>query len=262
MLDSFFKAKRDEILKLKALEAQGGLLEYYKGPRTDFLASLKGAKKGPIALIAEYKRASPSKGPLCLDLEVEEVASIYAKSCQAMSVLTEETFFQGNLSYLNRAYEAMLPNPLPLLRKDFLFDPLQIKATATTYASALLLIVKMVPDVKKLASLIDLSLSLGITPVVEVLDEKDLAKARACESQIIQVNSRDLQTLKVDTKKAKALIAQNPPKANETWILASGLSCYEDLVEANQLGFTAVLIGSYLMQDGDPKAALAKLLRS
>ena len=138
MLSRFRKAKAAEIAALREQSAQGTLPPVWYGHRPSFAARLR--SRGPGALIAEYKRASPSLGDINLELGPRDAARIFAENgAAAMSVLTEEVHFKGSLDYLGScAGEA-----LPLLRKDFLFDPLQVDATAATPASAYLLVVRM-----------------------------------------------------------------------------------------------------------------------
>lgn len=222
------------------------------GRRPGFAASLKEAP-GP-AVIAEYKRASPSKGDINLSLSPEDVAAAYARAgARAISVLTEETYFKGNLSSLR----AMVDAGLPLLRKDFIIDPLQVEATAATPASAVLIIVRMV-DAVLLQNLMGRCHMHGLEPVVEVFDEFDLDRAQAAGASIIQVNNRDLDTLAVDMGVSERLIGRKGE--GETWISASGVQTRNDLSRLLGLGFDAALVGTSLMAGADPGAGLAALV--
>lgn len=252
MLEEFRKAKQTEIAALLAR----GIPKPYAGAKPDFAAALK--KDGSIAVVAEYKRASPSRGAIRTDLPVETVAAMYqANGAAAMSILTEGDFFQGHLSFLDRAAAGA---SLPLLRKDFLFEACQIKATAATRASALLLIARMLPGAEKLAELLRLAESYGLSAVVEVFDLADLRLAREAGAGIIQVNARDLDTLKVSRQACLDIIKEGKPAAGEIWIAASGISEPDQLEQARQAGFDAALVGSSLMEKANPGAALAALL--
>ena len=172
-------------------------------------------------------------------------------------MLTEETYFKGTLGYLKR----MSAPGLPLLRKDFIFDRLQVAATAATPASALLLIVRLTPDAALLRSLRVQAEAHGIDAVVEIFDEADLALARESGARIIQVNARDLDTLQVD-RSACLRLAERFHQAgdNEAWIAASGISASDHLRQAAGAGYQAVLVGTSLMDGGAPGAALKGLL--
>ncbi|MBQ7739163.1 MAG: indole-3-glycerol-phosphate synthase [Desulfovibrionaceae bacterium] len=260
MLERFRQIKDQEIARLKELDKSHGLPKQLDIKRIPFSASLVPPQNAPLAIIAEYKRASPSLGAICLDLEVEDVVLAYAQGAQAISILTEEVYFQGHLTFLDRAKAALGHKPIPLLRKDFIYDPIQIAATAATSASAVLLIVRMLPDAQSLAVLIHEAAHFGLESVVEVFDATDLEIARQACAKIIQVNTRDLETLKVDREGAWQLIQDHPPRDDETWILASGLQDRSDLVRASQAGFKAALIGTKLMLGGNPKQALQDFL--
>ena len=219
LLERFRTAKQAEVEALQALQAQGALPPVYEGQRPDFAAALAcRAPKSPLAVVAEYKRASPSRGVICESLEVEDVARQYAAAgASAVSVLTEETFFRGRLEYLARAADpALYTGPrVPLLRKDFIFDPLQVRATAATPASALLLIVRLTPDAAILRALREQAESYGIQAVVEIFDAEDLRLARESGARIIQVNARDLETLAIDRDACLQLVRAFPPASGE-----------------------------------------------
>ena len=264
LLERFRKAKQAEVQALKALEAQGALPAVYEGQRPDFTEALARRVPGsPLAVVAEYKRASPSRGVICESLEVEDVARQYAAAgASAVSVLTEETFFRGRLEYLARAADpALYAGPrAPLLRKDFIFDPLQVRATAATPASALLLIVRLTPDAATLRALREQAESYGIHAVVEIFDVEDLRLARESGARIIQVNARDLESLAVDLGACLQLAQSCPPARGEQWIAASGMSSAGHLRAAAAAGYHAALVGSALMENGTPGEALTALL--
>lgn len=264
LLERFRKAKEAEVEALRALEAQGALPAVYEGQRPDFAMALtRRAPGSPLAVVAEYKRASPSRGVICESLDVEDVARQYAAAgASAVSVLTEETFFRGRLEYMASAADPALYNGprTPLLRKDFIFDPLQVRATAATPASALLLIVRLTPDAAILRALREQAEGYGIQAVVEIFDAEDLRLARESGARIIQVNARDLESLAVDRDACLQLIQACPPANGELWIAASGMSSAEHLRAAASAGYHAALVGSALMEGGNPGEALAALL--
>lgn len=253
MLEKFRESKQAEIDRLIKLERKSALPEPYKGARASFTGSLKARGKNGGAVIAEYKRASPSAGNINISLEPEKAAELYAAGgAGAISVLTEETYFKGHLKFLER----MTKPGLPLLRKDFIFHSLQVRLTAATPASAMLVIVRTVDDAT-LTALISECARYGLEAVVEIFNEADLQRARAANAAIIQVNSRDLDTLVVDHTLTKGLIAGKRP--GEFWICASGINTARDLREKLALGYDAALVGSSLMASANPGDALRAL---
>ena len=248
-------------------------------PRPSLLNALEEKREGPLPVIAEFKKASPSRGVICEALEPEDAAREYiANGASALSVLTEEKYFGGHLSYIGRIAAMMetgraqeengqeggaAPDALPcvpMLRKDFLFHPAQVEATLATPASALLLIVRLTPDARLLRDLREQAERGGVQAVVEIFDDRDLALARESGARIIQVNARDLETLKVDRESCLRFIDAHAPQGEERWIAASGMSCREDLVAAADAGYHAALVGSALMEHGTPGADLRRLL--
>lgn len=256
MLAKFRKAKAAEIEGLARAARAGSLPAPWQGKRPDFAAALKSGNG--INVIAEYKRASPSRGPIRMDLSIEAVAAQYEEGgAAALSILTETEWFGGDLAFISRCRAI---SGLPILRKDFIFDPLQVEATAATPASALLLIVRMIGDAAALADLRARAESLGLAAVVEIFDHADLELARAAGARIIQVNARDLDTLKVDRAACLGLIGEAGDRTGEIWIAASGISRAAELEEARACGFDAALIGGALMDKPSPGAELARLL--
>jgi len=246
-LDRFRQAKMPEVERLRL-----------QPPTTVFQRSrpafLPARKEGGLSIIAEYKRSSPSRGVINEGISPAEIARLYTEGgAQAISVLTEEKYFGGKLAFLQ---EIASHTTLPLLRKDFLFDELQVRETATTPASALLLIVALTPDVNQLRALRQLAESFGIEAVVEIFNEAELDLARASGARIIQVNNRNLETLEMDMTTTVRLISQRLP--TERWIAASGIDSRDDL--ARLTGYDAALVGSSLMASKDPKQALKRLL--
>lgn len=254
MLAKFRAAKQAEIAALK----RGEKIAPFCGKRLDFASALK--RPGRIAAIAEYKRASPSRGPIRSDLEVEEVARQYSEGgAAAMSILTEETYFDGHLAYLLRARQAV-GEKLPLLRKDFIFDPIQIDATASAPADAVLLIARLYSGASELRDLRKRAEGYGLAAVVEIFDEKDLDLARQAGAKIIQVNARDLATLKVDFSECLRIARCGKPEPDETWIAASGMDDSTHLAQAQAAGYHAALIGGALMDAASPGDKLKRII--
>lgn len=253
MLERFREAKQVEIRELIALESAGRLPEPSTTPRPSLAKAV--VDRGPGAVIAEYKRASPSRGVINVNWPPDRAAMGYAQAgAAALSVLTEETYFQGSLDFL----PVMAAPGLPLLRKDFLLHPLQVRQTAATPASALLLIARML-NRSELESMLAECRTFGLEAVVEIFDEEDMDKAKAASSAIIQVNNRDLDRLTTDLRVSKNLIRHKA--AGEIWISASGMNTAQDMARMRDAGYHGLLIGSRLMQESDPGQALAELLR-
>ena len=256
MLKRFREAQLPGIRRLRMLAEAGRLPEPWifpgNGERPGFARALRAA--GAPAVIAEYKRASPSHGVINLDLTPADVARMYAENgAAAFSVLTEEAHFQGSLAFL----ADMAFADRPMLRKDFLLDPVQVIETAATPASALLLIMRMFPGAADVREMLGLCREHGLEAVCEVFDEADLDMARWAGAEIIQVNNRDLDLLTTDLDVSRRLVRLRGQ--GELWISASGLDAPEQLAELADLGFEAVLIGTSLMTRPDPGAALQAL---
>ncbi len=253
MLNKFVTAKQPEIDALIAAEQQNTLPKAFTGKRPSFLAAISNTPT--IAVIAEYKRASPSAGAINLILQPEDVATAYAKAgASALSILTEETYFMGSVDYLTRTTHV----GLPLLRKDFLLHPLQIIQSAATPASAVLLIVRMLTD-NTLSTMLTLCNQYNLDAVVEVFDEQDCQRAQQHNAKIIQVNNRNLNTLAIDTNTSTKLIQHK--QQHEVWISASGLTKHAQVLTMQHCGFNAVLVGSFLMEQGTPQKALELLIK-
>ncbi|HUI43987.1 MAG TPA: indole-3-glycerol phosphate synthase TrpC [Terriglobia bacterium] len=210
-----------------------------------------------LGVIAELKRASPSRGVLSRDYRPGEIAPSYeAGGAVALSVLTEEEFFRGSLDHLRQAREAV---SLPVLRKDFVFDPYQVFESVAAGADALLLIVAALGD-DELRELIDLSSRLRIAALVEVHHEEEARRAVAAGARIIGVNNRDLRTFEVTLETSLRLRPVIP--AGCLAVSESGISSATDLARLCEAGFDAVLIGERLIAQPDPGRALAELLEA
>jgi len=262
ILDRILAAKRQELERRCQEEPLAVLRERLaQAPPTRSLARALG---GPsLALIAEVKRASPSRGVLRADLDPQALARTYAGSgAAAISVLTEEQHFQGSLGDLE-AVRAVLdgrggPRP-PLLRKDFLFDAYHLFEARAYGADAVLLIVAILKP-KLLAELLALAATLGLECLVEVHDEQELERALAADAQIIGINNRDLRTFAVDLAVSERLRPLIP--RDRVVVAESGIHTRADVERLRALGVNAVLIGEALVTAGDPAGKIEELLRA
>lgn len=208
-----------------------------------------------ISLIAEMKRASPSKGPIRPDATVTDIVRAYeAAGASACSVLTEPHWFGGSLDDL---VEARAACDVPLLRKDFIVDPYQLAEARLAGADAILLIVAAL-DPDELTSLQDQAGEIGLDCLVEVHDEDELETALECGAEIIGVNNRNLQTLDVDPDTALRLLVDAP--AGSIVVAESGITSNADVQRLEEAGVDAILVGEALMREDDPAAAVHALL--
>lgn len=202
--------------------------------------------KAKINIIAEIKRASPSKGIINDNFDVGEVAQSYQEfGATAISVLTEEDYFKGKIEDLITARNL---TDLPILRKDFVFDEFQVYEAALIGADAILLIVSMLED-NELQELYSLACDLGLDVLVETHNLEELVRAIALGSKIIGVNNRNLHNFEVSLDASRKLIKNKPNDC--LFICESGLSKKEELTEMKELGFDGFLIGESLMKSGN-----------
>jgi indole-3-glycerol phosphate synthase len=220
--------------------------------RRDFAGALSG---DGLCIIAELKKASPSRGLLRPDYRCRELAQGYeAAGAAALSVLTEGHFFQGSLTDLIDARDAV---GLPVLRKDFIFDTYQVYESAAANADALLVIVAAVPD-KVLRELIEVCDRLEITALVEVHTGKEVGRAVNAGASIIGVNNRDLETFEVTLETSLRLRDSIP--SNCLAVSESGIKATADLLCLHEAGYDAVLIGEHFMAARDPGGELAAMI--
>jgi indole-3-glycerol phosphate synthase len=221
-------------------------------PVRDFPAALS---RDGLNVLAELKPASPSRGVLRDPFDPPALASaLQSAGAAALSVLTEVEFFRGSLKNLRDARKSVA---LPVLRKDFIFDPWQVWETRANDSDSFLLIVAVLRD-SALRDLIGLGRELKMEPVVEVHTAAELDRALAAGARIIGVNNRDLKTLDVRVEASFELISRIPEDCIA--ISESGLRSNEDLQKLRAAGFDAFLIGEHLMLAADPAAALSELL--
>ena len=239
--------------RLPLVELQNIALE--QPPPLDFLSAIRGEN---IRLIAEIKKASPSKGVIRHDFKPAEIARIYSSNgASAISVLTEESYFQGSLEYLKEVKDTTESRNIPVLRKDFICDPYQIYESRAYRADSLLLIVAML-QLEELKELLGISHELDMSCVVEVHNETEVEIALKSGARIIGINNRDLTTFTVDlstTERLKPLIP-----SDRTVISESGINNRSDIERLKRAGIDAVLVGESLMSAPDIAAKIRELL--
>ena len=248
--------KRASIAARKAVRPAESLNPTAFAPRRGFAAALQARKAaGTFGLIAEIKKASPSKGLIRADFSPADHARAYAAAGAAcLSVLTDEPYFQGNDSYVA---EARVSAPLPILRKDFILDPYQILESLAIGADAILLIVAALDD-SQLADFEDRATEYGLDVLIEVHNQAELERALKLKSPLIGINNRNLKTMAVDLATCLSLAAQVPD--DRLVIAESGIASHEDLLRLQRAGITTFLIGESLMREENVEAATRRLL--
>jgi indole-3-glycerol phosphate synthase len=254
VLDRILDARRAAVDHRKRVLPKAALKYGVKAaaPVRNFAAALS---RDEINILAELKPASPSRGVLRDPFDAVVLArNLEAAGAAALSVLTEPEFFGGSLKNMRDARKEVR---LPVLRKDFIFDPWQVWEARANDADSFLLIVAALGDAA-LRELIDLGRELGMEPLVEVHTAAELERALTAGARILGVNNRDLKTLSVRVETSFELIGRIP--AEGIAVSESGLRTHDDLVRLRDAGFDAFLIGEHLMLAPDPAAALASLL--
>ena len=248
--------KRKEVEALKKAQPMAGMLEKLVGapPSRGMKAALK-ASDG-LALIAEIKRASPSKGALMGPKQsVTKLAQTYAANgATAISVVTESKFFRGDLGMIEEVKKAC---GLPILRKDFIVDIWQLRETRIAKADGVLLIASLFNQPRDLRKMIQGAMNLSLLPLVEVHTADDLKKALRAEAEFIGINNRNLGTFKVDIKNTEKLLK----KVNEEkfFISESGIHTVEDAREVWKAGAKGVLVGESLIKAKDIGALVKEI---
>ena len=249
--------KREHIAACKARRPLGDLLAEAAQlpPPRGFADRLRAASMTGYGLIAEIKRASPSRGLIRANFDPAELAHAYAEAGAAcLSVLTNEPYFKGNDAYLAAARGAA---DLPALRKDFMLDPYQIAESRALGADCILLIMAALED-GQVSDLAAEAEGLGMDVLVEVHDEAELARAAALDAVLIGINNRNLKTMTVDLATAERLAALAP--ADCTLVCESGLKTPADLARMAKAGMRCFLIGESLMAQPDVAAATRAIL--
>ena len=254
VLDRILDARRAEVERRKSVLPETAL-KYgvaAASPVRDFAAALS---RDAINVIAELKPASPSRGVIRDPFDAPALAkSLEAAGAAALSVLTEGEFFGGSLKNLR---DARNETKIPVLRKDFIFDPWQVWEARANDADCFLLIVAALSD-NRLRELIELGRELKMDPLVEVHTRQELDRALAAGVRLLGVNNRDLKTLTVRVETSYELISHIPDDCIA--VAESGLRSHDDLKNLHSAGFDAFLIGEHLMLAPDPGIALCVLL--
>jgi indole-3-glycerol phosphate synthase len=247
------KIELAESKKKVPLEEIIGLAEHMSHP-ADFAAALAG---NHVKLIAEIKKASPSRGIICRNFDPVDIAGTYARNnVAAISVLTEIKYFKGSPDYQNDIRSALERKTPPLLRKDFLFDPYQVYESRICGADSILLIAAILTP-PELEEMINICHFLHMEPLVEIHDEEELDAALICGARIIGINNRDLNTFHVDLNVTSRLRPRIP--ADRLVVSESGISTREHMYIMRELHVNAVLIGEALMTAPDIGAKIREM---
>lgn len=249
--------KREDVARRKAATSVADLQTRASGqtPPRGFRRALDAAAARGFGLIAEVKKASPSKGLIRPDFDPPAHAVAYqAGGAACLSVLTDEPYFQGHDAYLVAARAAC---SLPVLRKDFLIDPWQVLESRALGADAILIIVAALDDTQ-MREIEDAALGLGMDALIEVHDEAELERALALRSRLIGVNNRDLRDFSVDFARTYELVGKAPEGC--TFVAESGLTGHADLTAMADHGVRCFLVGETLMRQADVEAATHALL--
>ncbi len=267
MLDEILKTKRLEIDQAKQETPLRDLLKGLPGEHPQTPSFVEALRQPQVNIIAEIKYRSPSHGPFKTQLPPQEVAGIYARNgASAISVLTDKTYFAGNLENLrlaaktDRKEEDEEPLPqLPLLRKDFILDRYQVAEAAVYGASAYLLIVACLTP----GMLHELQVygreEYGLDALVEVHDPLELERAVESDAKLIGVNNRNLRTFHVDLDVSFDIAKRMEGEKGYTLVSESGISEYQQIDELRDAGYSAFLVGGLLMDSPDPGQALRRL---
>ena len=223
----------------------------------DFVGALKSKiAAGQPAVIAEVKKASPSKGVLRADFIPADIAQSYAEfGAACLSVLTDKDFFQGSVEYLKQARASC---SLPVLRKDFMIDPYQIYESRVMGADCILLIAACLDDAQ-MTAMEALAFSLDMAVLVEVHDEAELERALKLKTPLIGINNRNLKTFEVSLDTTLRMISKVP--ADRILVTESGIATPADVQRLRAAGVNAFLIGEAFMRAEDPGVALAQLFK-
>ena len=255
ILSRIIEEKRKVVDEAKKAKPQVDLIKEIKSLSVKSSFKKNISRPHHINLIAEIKKASPSKGILRGDFNPVKIAITYqANGASAISVLTDERFFEGRLDYIPKVRGNI---SIPILRKDFFIDEYQIYETVASGAEAILLIPEIL-SMAQMSKFYNLAAELGLDCLVEVHNEEDIEKALAIGASIIGINNRDLHTFKVDLSVTQRLIRLIPQ--NKVIVSESGIKSYEDIMFLKSLGVNAVLIGEVFMEADDIAARMREVM--
>ena len=257
ILDEIIKKTKEDLEQRKKdfpLEWLGRSLAYNPFMPKDVITALKATEENPYRIIAEVKKASPSKGIIREDFDPMVIAQAYEKGgADALSILTEPHYFQGDKEYLGMVRRYV---NIPLLRKDFIVDKYQL-VEALVYGADYVLLIARSLSRKELKELLQYAHHLGMEVLVEIHDKADLIKAIFAGANIIGINHRNLETFEMDMKLSERLIPLIP---NGKIIVAeSGINDHETVVALSKVGADAFLVGEHFMRQDDITAALRQL---
>lgn len=255
ILKEIIQKKQEKILFAKQQLSEEDLKTKVQNlsPTRPFIEAISKPKQ--ISLIAEIKKQSPSRGIIRQDFNLQEIAAIY-QDCQvqAISVLTEEDYFGGNISYINEIKKLV---DCPILRKDFILEPYQVYESRFFGADAILLIADLLSQ-EKISELMKLAQELELDCLVEVHNEKELKKVLGLKAPLIGINNRNLHTLEVDFKITERLFPLIPK--DKVVVVESGVRSYQDILFLKILGVNAVLIGEAFMEASDIKKKIQEIM--
>ena len=253
LLEKILQEKQKEVARLKTTIPPK---EHHELPPTrDFRAAISVPAK--VNLIAEIKFASPSAGLIRARTDPISIGRMYEKAgAAAISLLTDKRFFQGDTAHLPRLKKAI---SLPILRKDFIIDEVQVREAFCYRADAILLIARILSR-QQLKELISMCRELGMAALTEIHDHDDLEKALSCDAEIIGINNRDLDSFEVDIRTTFELAPQVP--SDHVLVSESGISNGGDVRSLKSTGIQAVLVGSALMKSKDPAGKATEIVRA
>lgn len=258
ILDQIVETKREEVANARRRMPLEELIEQARETSLAFpIRNFKSAitQPGPIRLIAEVKKASPSAGVIRADFNPVDIAQIYQDhGADCLSILTDEKYFQGHLTYLARVKAG---TALPCLRKDFVIDEYQVVEARLAGADAVLLIAEILDDAQ-LAFLTDRAKSLGMTVLVEFHDEANLNRVLNCGADLVGINNRDLHRMVTQLDHTLRLRDHIPPEFPV--VSESGIKTYDDVLRLQSAGISAILVGESLMRQPDIGKAVDNLL--
>ena len=260
ILSEIIQTKRDEVAKASAVYSLSDLEQQILGapePRGFERAIVNRAERGQTAVIAEIKKASPSKGVIREDFDPVEIARSYeSHGATCLSVLTDRDYFHGSPDFLVAARSA---TTLPTLRKDFMVDPYQIYEARCMGADCILLIVAALGQ-QQMLELADTAASVGLDILVESHSQEELTRALEVKTKLIGINNRNLKTFETSLNVTLDLLSEIP--AGRTVITESGIHTDQDVLRMKEAGVSSFLVGEAFMRQIDPGVALSTLFKT